>query len=235
MSPTEGKTIWLCGMTRLKEFQAARQWLAERYEVLETEQLKTLAGQFPAALVIRFLGPWCDGMGRTPGHLPDVLRVSWQSWETELPQALRPPNEVTEAETEADRLMELSGSHQPRIGGTVGIVATSRVAADALIDAVKSCGPDAFWLRDIRDLKKSAVEQLIIDLDGRRDEQGWLGDWLAAAGQKRIILAASFGRLAGHENWKKRGIAAIVCKPFTLARLHFALSPTLLPGNQRRF
>ena len=81
MSPTEGKTIWLCGMTRLKEFQAARQWLAERYEVLETaedvshppfaildvrdawapaadEQLKTLAGQFPAALVIRFLGPW---------------------------------------------------------------------------------------------------------------------------------------------------------------------------------
>jgi hypothetical protein len=222
-------TIWLSGCVELPEFQPARAWLGERFELIEWKPeapvasapialidvlearspaaeslLKQFATDFPEVPRIQFLGPWCDGIGRTPGYLPGVVPLPWHAWETDLPALLN----VTESPSQ-------------ELGITVGIVATSPVTAEALLDAVAACGAKSIWLRDKKDLP--SVDQVLVDLEGSRDDLARAREWITAARGKPILAAASFARSYDIDVWKKHGISAVLFKPFVLARLKSTL------------
>jgi hypothetical protein len=150
-------------------------------------------------------------MGRTPGYLPNVLRVTWHGWETELPAALG--------------LVEESSLN----GGMVGIVAADSISAEALADAVHACGYQTIRLHAPDELRTADVDQLLLDLDGSRDEAPRLQECLAAADGKPVIVAANFGLMNAHHDWKKRGISAVLFKPFVLSRLKATLNQSAAP------
>ncbi len=221
------KIVWLCGTIDLPEFAVAKKWLAERFEVIQYDGknsaapfaivdvreawspaaaalLKQLAADFPTALIVQFLGPWCAGMGRTPGYLPDVQYVPWHAWEAELP-----------------RVLGILESLSQR--GSIGIVAATSDSLEALADAVQASGFEVVRLRNVSELSTVAVDKILIDIDGRREQPGWFKEWLAAANGKPVIVAASFGLMNSHQDWSKRGIAAVLFKPFVLASLQVVL------------
>lgn len=242
-------TIWLCGNTSLDEFQPARRWLAERYALIEISaadaisdstplaiidvrdtysptaaaHLERLSVQQPLALVLQFLGPWCDGMGRSPGFLPGVLRVAWNRWEAELPALLEPRSYLPRTATDADRIFAQSRRRTGQLQESIGIVAASRVTQESLVEAVIALGGKAVCLREPSDVPSANIDQLLIDLDGSRDQETWLEPWLAAAADKPVIVLAGFVRPDQVDEWKQRGIRAAIAKPYSLETLMSAI------------
>ncbi len=263
MIPTAARPhLWLCGATTLPEFQPCREWLTARFALQEVNpeqstalpsespfaildvrdtwspaagpRLESLAAQHPLAILLQFLGPWCDGMGRSPGFLPGVIRVGWQNWEAELPDLLLPRNYVPRTATEADRLLEFARQRSKQLGGVVGVVAHSRVTTEGLVEAVQACGAQGIALREPAELSHSTVDRLLIDLDGARDQDQMLSTWLAAAPSLPITILAGFARPEDIQAWKSQGITAVVTKPCSLATLQKGLQGESTRGRECR-
>lgn len=236
MNESALKTIWLSGDIDLPEFQSARAWLEERFTLLvhngeptnpapaamidvreawspaANALVRKLAAELPQTLMIQFLGQWCDGQGRTPGHIAGVTPLPWHAWETDLPS-----------------LLGIAAKDSSEVNVTVGIVAASNLAAQSLIDAIETCGAQAVRLNEPADLRK--VNVVFLDFTGSRNDLQALQPWLTAAAGKPILAAASFARVYDVSSWQKRGIAAVLFKPFVLSRLKTTLKKYAQPNG----
>ncbi len=182
-------------------------------------RIEELRRASPLARIVRLLGTWMDGDGRTGKPWPATMLASWQRWDARHSDML-PGLSLPITASEDDRLLAAGDAAHSipsaqRDSLWIAVHAQSRDTAESLIELCSQRGWNALWLRNVNAALPSIVDCAVFDArDTSAKEIQDLVNLRTSLGAAPIIALVGFPRLEDVERFQAAGASAIVSKPF---------------------
>lgn len=199
-----------------------------RYSANDVEELRRAA---PLARLVRLLGTWSEGEGRTGKPWPASTRGNWQRWNGVRPTDLSRLSQPVTA-NENDRLLRVcvpeASNFHAALSQVIAIYARSRESAESLDDLFSQRGWNAIWIRSVNAAVPGNVDCAVFD--ARNNSAGELKALAAlreALGEMPIVALVGFPRVDDLERFKAAGAAAVVSKPYLAEDLQWQIEQLL--------
>ena len=194
------------------------------------EAIDRLRQWAPLARIVRLLGSWCEGEGRTGRPWPGAIRIYWHQWVAQLArEAASLPTGggswgLPATASEEERLLAVFKSRfrsapagWPSAGGEFAM-------QEWLCDACRRAGYTAIGMRPGGQWAAGPFTAAIFDADGFRDEQHEeLRRFAAAVHPAPVVALLGFPRIEDCARAKSAGAAAVLSKPLLLEDLYWQL------------
>lgn len=195
-----------------------------RFSERQIDELRRCA---PLARIVRLLGTWLEGEGRTGKPWQTTIRTHWHQWQSRHARQLEQAEAAKLATWslpvtagEDDRLLAVcdagdSNSSNPASVPLIAIDARTRESAESLFDLCTQRGWRAIRLRSADSAPPSNVDCAVFDADSASaaEDEAWTA-LRAALGDTPIIALVGFPRIEDLERFQTAGAAAIVAKPY---------------------